>query len=254
MISSIVFILLFLTGSIFFTINVRKVRRNILLGKDVELNNKKSERIKTMILVALGQKKMFERPIPAILHLFLYVAFVITQIELIEIFYDGAVGSHREFRPILGSFYTFIVSFIEILSVLAFVGTIAFLSRRNLLKVPRLVKSELNGWPKLDANFILIGEIILICFIFMMNGADEVLYSRNESHAQILGDGSLGLAISSHLGPVLFGGLESHTLHMIERIGWWGHLIMVFSFLTKSNKNHCFYSLRFFIVEFYIFT
>jgi heterodisulfide reductase subunit C len=232
MVSSIIFIVLFLGASAFFYINAKKVRRNILLGKDVSIKDNKGERIKIMTLIALGQKKMFARPIPAILHLFLYAAFVITQIELIEIVFDGALSHHRAFRPALGGFYTFMVSFIEILSVLAFVGTIAFLARRNLLKVPRLVKSELNGWPKLDANFILLGELTLICFIFMMNGADEVLYSRGISHAENLGDGSLGLAISSHIGPMLFGGMSDGALHVIERIGWWGHLIMVFGFLN----------------------
>lgn len=232
MISSIVFILLFVGGSVFFTRNVLKIRRNILLGKEIDRKDKSSERWKTMLLVAFGQKKMFSRPVPAILHLFLYVAFVITQIELIEIVVDGALGYHRVFRPSLGGFYTFVVSFIEILSVLAFIGTIAFLSRRNLLKVPRLVKSELNGWPRLDANFILLGEITLICFIFMMNGADEVLYSRGLSHAENLGDGSLGLSISSHLGPVLFGGMSDGALHVIERVGWWGHIAMVLGFLN----------------------
>lgn len=175
---------------------------------------------------------MFNRPIPAILHLFLYVAFVITQIELIEIIVDGISGNHRSFRPALGSFYTFIVSLIEILSVLAFIGTIAFLARRNLLKIPRLVKSELNGWPKLDANLILIAEIILICFIFMMNGADEVLYSRGFSHAADLNDGTFNFSISKHLGPLIYGGMPTEGLHAIERIGWWGHLLMVFGFLN----------------------
>lgn len=232
MISSIVFIILFLVSAVFFTINARKIRRNILLGKDVSIKDNRGERFKIMILVAFGQKKMFARPIPAILHFFLYAAFVITQIELIEIIFDGVTGHHRAFRGSLGSFYTFMVSFIEILSVLAFVGTIAFLSRRNLLKVPRLVKSELNGWPKLDANFILLGELTLICFIFMMNGGDEVLYSRGASHAENLGDSSLGLSISSYIGPMFFGGMSNETLHVVERIGWWGHIIMVFGFLN----------------------
>ena len=231
MISILIFIVFFSAGSIFFTLNVLKVRRNILLGKDVNRKDNPSERWKIMTLVALGQKKMFERPIPALLHLFLYVAFIITQIELIEIICDGVLGNHRMFRPSLGSFYTFLVSFIEVLSVLAFIGTIAFLSRRNLLKVPRLVKSELNGWPKLDANFILLGEITLICFIFMMNGADEVLYNNGWSHASE-SKGTFGLAISSHLGPLLFGGMSESSLHIIERIGWWGHLTMVFAFLN----------------------
>jgi heterodisulfide reductase subunit C len=232
MVSSIIFIALLLGSATLFFVNARKIRRNILLGKDISIKDNKGERLKIMTLVALGQKKMFTRPIPAILHLFLYTAFVITQIELLEIVYDGITGHHRAFREALGGFYTFMVSFIEILSVLAFIGTIAFLSRRNLLKVPRLVKSELNGWPKLDANIILIMELTLICFIFMMNGADEVLYSRGDSHAANLGDGSLGLTISSHLGPMIYGSMPNAGLHVIERIGWWGHIIMVFGFLN----------------------
>lgn len=232
MISSIIFVAFFIAGTTFFVINAKKIRRNILLGKNISITDNKAERLKTMILVALGQKKMFTRPIPALLHLCLYAAFVITQIELIEIIFDGVTGHHRAFRASLGGFYTFMVSFIEILSVLAFVATVAFLARRNLLKIPRLVKSELNGWPKLDANIILIMEIILICFIFMMNGADEVLYSRGQSHAENLGDASLGLSISSYLGPLIYGSMPTPGLHVIERIGWWGHIIMVFSFLN----------------------
>jgi ferredoxin len=232
MISSIIFSILLIGSSAFFFINVKKIRRNILLGKDISITDNKSERLKTMILVALGQKKMFTRPVAALLHLCLYAAFVITQIELIEIVFDGITGHHRAFREALGGFYTFMVSFIEILSVLAFIGTIGFLARRNLLKLPRLNMTELNGWAKLDANVILMMELTLICFIFMMNGADEVLYQRGDSHAANLGDGSLGLSISKHLGPLIYGGMPTAGLHVIERIGWWGHIIMVFGFLN----------------------
>jgi heterodisulfide reductase subunit C len=237
MISSIVFAILLVVSSVLFFISIKKIRRNILLGKDISIKDNKSERIKTMVLVALGQKKMFTRPIPAILHLFLYAAFIITQIELIEIVFDGLTGSHRAFRPSLGGFYTFMVSIIEILSVLAFIGTIFFLARRNMLKVPRLVMNELNGWPKLDANIILIMEFTLICFIFMMNGADEVLYQRGQSHAENIGDESLGLAISKYIGPMIYGNMPTPGLHVIERIGWWGHIIMVFVFLNYLPKS-----------------
>lgn len=232
MISTLIFIVLLLVGFGFFTWNVLKIRSNILLGRELDRTDNKGERWKIMTLVALGQKKMFARPIPALLHFALYAAFIITQIELIEIIADGISGSHRLFRPALGGFYTFMVSFIEILSVLAFVATIMFLSRRNLLKLPRLNMKELTGWPKKDANMILLMELTLICFIFMMNGADEVLYSKGLSHAENLGDDSFGFAVSSWLGPILFGGVSEHGLHVIERIGWWGHIFMVFSFLN----------------------
>ncbi|MBS1652929.1 MAG: (Fe-S)-binding protein [Bacteroidetes bacterium] len=232
MISLIAFIIIVVFGTYFFVSNSKKIKRNIFLGKPKTINDNKSERLKTMLLIAFGQKKMFAKPLPAILHLFIYAAFIITQIELIEIFFDGFTGSHRAFRPALGSFYTFMISLIEILSILAFIATVSFLSRRNLLKIPRLVKSELNGWPKLDANLILFAEITLICFIFMMNGADEVLYQKNWSHAINLNDGSLNFSISKIIGPVLFGNMSEAGLHIVERIGWWGHLLMVFGFLN----------------------
>lgn len=241
MLAIIVFAVLTIVGFGFFGWNISKVRSNILLGKDVKRNDQKGERWKVMALVALGQKKMFARPIPALLHLCLYAAFVITQIELIEIIADGLTGNHRMFHGALGGFYTFMVSFIEILSVLAFVATVFFLSRRNLLKLPRLNMKELAGWPQQDANIILIAEIVLICFIFMMNGADEVLYSQGKSHLE--GEGSLGFSISSLIGPAIFGSVSEHGLHLIERIGWWGHILMVFGFL-----NYLPYSKHFHIV------
>lgn len=226
MIAAIIFSALFFGGFGFFIWNMMKIRSNILLGKDIDRKDRSSDRWKTMILVAFGQKKMFTRPIPALLHLAIYAAFIITQIELIEIIIDGVSGSHRFFVDALGGFYTFMISFIEILSVLALVATIAFLSRRNILKLARFQKPEMKGFPTRDANTILLMEIILVSFIFTMNGADEV--------RQVLETGTgYGFAISSHVGPLLFGGItDLHTLHLLEQIGWWGHLAMVLAFLN----------------------
>lgn len=185
-----------------------------------------------MLLVALGQEKMFRKPIPAVLHLFIYTAFVITQIELIEIIADGVSGNHRMFRPALGGFYTFIISFIEILSLLALVATIAFIARRNILRIKRFHKPEMLGFPTFDANLILVMEFLLVMFIFTMNGSDEVLYSRGMSHAENLGDGSFGFTVSSLFAQSIFGGLSNETLHVLERVGWWGHISMVLAFLN----------------------
>lgn len=232
MIAIIVFAVLLIGGLGFFGWNVVKIRKNINLGRDVDRSDNKGERWKTMLLVAFGQQKMFSRPIPALLHLMIYSAFVITQIELLEIFADGLSGDHRMFRASLGGFYTFMISFIEILSVLALFATIIFLSRRNLIKVPRLNMKEMKGWPKIDGNTILFMELILVCCIFTMNGADEVLYQHGHSHAADLGDGSFSFAVSGWLGPVLFDGMSMESLHTLERVGWWGHIFMVFAFLN----------------------
>jgi heterodisulfide reductase subunit C/nitrate reductase gamma subunit len=235
----LLFGLLLIVGFGFFIQNILKIRSNILLGKEIDRSQHATERWKTMLLVALGQKKMFTRPIPALLHLALYAAFVITQIELIEIITDGLTGSHRAFQNSLGSFYTFMISFIEILSLAAFIGTIGFLARRNVLKLPRLTMQELKGWPMKDANLILIMEILLIGFIFTMNGADEAArkLQSNESY---------GFAISQYVGPIFFGRINSEsTLHLLEQIGWWGHIIMVFAFmnyLPYSKHLHIFFA------------
>ncbi len=208
-----------------------KVRRNILLGKEEELQGDPAQRWRNVLLIAFGQKKMFKRFVPAIFHLFIYIAFLFTQIELIEILIDGFTGNHRFFAPVLGGFYTLIISVIEILSVLAFIATFAFLARRNLLKVPRFHKPEMDGWPKLDGNIILYLEILLLIGIFSMNGADKVLQGMGAYHE------TGAFAVSSWLGPALFGGLGEGTLIGIERFGWWLHLLVVYGFLNYLPKS-----------------
>lgn len=208
--------------------NFMKIRRNINLGRDEVIEGNTAERWRNMLLVAFGQKKMFQNMIPAVLHLFIYVAFLFTQIELIEILVDGIFGVHRFFAHYLGVLYPIIISFIEILSVLALVATIAFLARRNILKIARFQKPELKGFPSLDANIILGLEILLVFAIFCMNGADATLQLKGEPHYHPVGP----FAISSRLGPALLGGWDPHLLVGLERFGWWLHYFVVLGFLN----------------------
>ncbi len=228
MIQVLLFALVAIVGIYVAVRNFLKVRRNILLGKAEQIGGREGRRWKNVLLVALGQRKMFKRWVPAVLHLFIYVAFLLTQIELIEIFVDGFFGVHRFFAPYLGGLYTLVINFIEILSVLAFFGTIIFLARRNLLKIPRFHKAEMTLWPKLDANLILIGELALLFGIFSMNGADVLLQQLDPAHYPDTGR----LAISSILGPALFGGWSEGALWLVERFGWWLHFLVVLAFLN----------------------
>ena len=218
-----------------------RLRRNILLGKSDGTADEYEGSWKNVLLVAFGQQKMFKRWIPAVLHLFIYVAFLFTQVELIEIFIDGLFGVHRFFAPYLGLFYTLIISSIELLSVGALIATIVFLARRNLLRIPRFHKAEMTTWPKLDGNLILLGELALLFGIFSMNGADTVLQDLDPKHYPDTGF----LAISGWLGPLLFGGLSEGWLMLIERFGWWLHLLTVFAFLNylpHSKHLHIFFA------------
>jgi heterodisulfide reductase subunit C len=217
------------------------IYRNILLGKPQIINDRKNERWKNVLLIAFGQKKMFKNMIPAIFHLFIYVAFLLTQIELIEILIDGISGKHRVFANILGGFYSFLLNSIEVLSLLALVATFIFLYRRNLLKIPRFIKPELNGWPRLDANIILIGEILLVTGIFLMNSSDGLLQKIDPAHYPFTGN----LAISSTLASMFMADVDLGTLQILERTGWWLHLFVVYGFiiyLPYSKHFHVFLS------------
>lgn len=205
----------------------RRVWKNIRLGKPEKPGGPAAARWRNMLLVAFGQQKMFKKPLPAVLHLFIYVAFLITQIELIEILVDGLGRRHRFFSSFLGGFYTFVISFIELLSVLALVATVAFLARRNVLRLPRFHKPEMKGWPFRDANFILLGEILLIIGIFCMNGGDQVLQARGVEPYHSTG----AFAVSSWLGPALFGSMSDGGVIAVERFGWWLHILTVLGFL-----------------------
>lgn len=227
MISIICFTLLFL-GVVFFSYKkYRRIYLNIKLGKDYSNPNPASEKLKNMALIALGQKKMFSRPIPAIFHFFIYAAFVFTQLELIEILLDGFTGSHRMLGHAMLSccplVYSSLINFIEILSLLALIATVVFLSRRNLLKLPRLNMAELKGWPMRDANIILIGEILLVFGIFLMNSTESAwLTASNETGYHFM---------LSSLFAGLFTSFTPDTLHILSQLGWWLHLIGIFGFI-----------------------
>ncbi len=208
--------------------NFMKVRRNILLGQDEKIEGNTLERWRNVFLIALGQRKMFKLTVAAVLHLFIYVAFLFTQVELLEILIDGAFGTHRFFAEYLGVFYTIIISTIEILTVLAFVATIAFLARRYFIKVERFQKPELKGFPIFDATLILVLELALIFGICCMNGADSVLQIKLPETYHHAGP----FAVSSWLGPAILGKVDVHLLVGIERFGWWLHYFMVLGFLN----------------------
>jgi ferredoxin len=216
-----------------------RILDNIRMGRSEPVTGDTDVRWRRVVLIAFGQQKMFKRLLPAVLHFFIYAAFLLTQVELIEILVDGFTAGHRSLARFLGPFYTILIGFIELLSLLALVATVVFLARRNLLRLPRFWKAEMTAWPRLDANLILVGEILLVGAIFTMNGADYVLQGRDPAHYPPVG----GFPVSAFLGPALFGDLPTDWLMWLERLGWWGHVLIVFAFivyLPYSKHLHIF--------------
>ncbi len=214
-ISNIIFLLLTVIAFYIFAKKILRIKRNIHLGRSIELNDQPLARWKNVFMLALGQKKMFRNIPVALLHLILYVGFIIINIELLEIIIDGIAGTHRFFAPFLGGLYPFLINSFEILAFLVFIACIFFLSRRNILRVKRLISNDLTGWPKTDANLILVIEMVLMGLFLTMNAADP----------------SANFIISSWIKPSL-SNLNEHQLHTIEQSAWWMHILGIYGFMN----------------------
>lgn len=226
--SQFIFVILFILSVWLFARKCEQIRRNINLGREEEVKDQKGKRIKNVLLLALGQKKMFRNPLVAILHLFVYAGFIIINIEILEIILDGILGYHRLFAPI-GSIYIILINAFEVLALLVLSACIVFLVRRNLVKVKRLANKDLNGFPHSDANYILITEIALMSLFLIMNSCDTILATRGVG--EYVNTPSHSFLISGILHP-LFSGLESGTLIGIERTAWWLHILGILAFMN----------------------
>src|ERR1051326_6630597 len=225
-VQQIIFIIMAVFAIGLFTKNMKKVRRNILLGHDEDYTDNPPRRWKNVLLLAFGQKKMFRNPLVAVMHFFIYAGFIIINIEVLEIVLDGCIGKHRLFANALGSFYTFLIDAFEILAVLVLLACIIFLIRRNILKLRRFRSHDLDGWPRSDANYILITEILLMTFFLTMNTADRVLQIRGYEHYHDVGNFFISGFFSKN---VIW---TTSTVQGIERTCWWLHITGIFAFLN----------------------
>lgn len=232
------FVLILGAAGFILTKRIKFIQRNILLGKSETRNDQPDSRWKTMLLVALGQQKMFKRIVPAFLHLLIYVGFLVINLEVLEFVLDGILGTHRLFAPYLGPFYTVLINVFEFLAVAVLVSCVAFLIRRSVMKVERFNQPELKGWPALDATTILVVEIILMGAILTMNASDQLLASRGDVNYIDLGP----LFFSSLIQP-LFEGMSDGALIVLERTAWWFHIVGILAFaiyVTYSKHLHIF--------------
>ncbi len=225
----ILFILISAASVWFFTKKVKEISRNIKLGRDEDISDNKPLRWKNVLLLALGQKKMFRNPLVAVLHFFVYAGFIIINIEVLEIVLDGIFGTHRMFAPVLGGFYTFLINSFEVLALLVLVSVIIFLIRRNIIKLKRFASNDLDGWPRSDANYILITEVVLMSLFLFLNASDTLLQARGVEHYSAHPTGSF--IISQYLHPLL-NGMGTDDLQMLERTCWWLHIVGIFAFLN----------------------
>lgn len=226
--TTILFAILLVIGFGFFAINIKKIIRNIKLGKELDRFDNSSARWKNMAMIALGQSKMVKRPIAGLLHIIVYVGFVIINIELLEIIIDGLFGTHRVFS-FLGGFYDFLIASFEILAFLVLVAVIVFYIRRNIINLKRFIHSDLKGWPKSDANYILYFEIVLMSLFLLMNAADFQLQHIPGGFGHYKQVGSF--PISQFISP-LFNGMSPSLVMLIERGAWWMHITGILIFLN----------------------
>lgn len=234
--AQLIFVTLLASAVFLFAKNMLQIRKNILLGLPEDLSDQPRLRWKNLLLLALGQKKMFKNPLVAVLHFIIYAGFIIINIEVLEIVFDGLLGTHRLFLPLLGGAYTFLINGFEVLAVGVWLVCIVFLVRRNLLELKRFISKDLNGWPRSDANYILIAEIILMTLFLMMNATDRALQLKGAAHYHDTGN----FIFSGWIAP-LFSHFSTTTLEVVEKASWWLHItgILVFlNYLPYSKHLH----------------
>ena len=229
LIQQILFVLLLTTAIWLFSMQITRIRKNIALGQPEDFSGNTAQRWKNVLLLALGQKKMFAKPFVAFMHLIIYVGFIVINIEVAEIVTDGVFGTHRVFQGFLGSLYVFLINCFEWLAIGVVLVCVVFLARRNLLKLKRLNQTELLGWPKTDANLILITEIVLMSLFLTMNAVDTFLQQNGIQPYATHFTGNF--AISGLLQP-LFSAMNTNTLIILERSAWWLHIAGILAFLN----------------------
>jgi heterodisulfide reductase subunit C len=219
-----IFLAVLVSGVLFFAKNVGKLKRNIALGRDLEITGSKKERWNNLLMIALGQSKMVRRPVSGILHVVVYLGFIIINIEVLEIVIDGIFGSHRIFS-FLGGLYGFLIGSFEIFAVLVLLAVIVFWWRRNVRRIARFLNPEMKGWPKQDANYILYFEVVLMTLFLVMNATDSSFQAMES-----------GNTVSQFIAP-WFAGFSESTIHLVERSAWWLHIVGILVFL-----NYLYYS------------
>jgi heterodisulfide reductase subunit C len=223
---NLLFLIILCLGFGYFALNVKKIVRNVKLGQAVNRTDNASERWKNMAMIALGQSKMVKRPIAGILHIIVYVGFIVINLELLEIIIDGIFGTHRIFS-FLGGFYNVLIASFEILALLVLVAVVIFWIRRNVIEINRFVNSDMKSWPKNDSNYILYFEVVLMTLFLTMNASDLWLQEMNVSHYNQAGS----FPVSQFIAP-LFDGLSEGVVMVIERAAWWLHIIGILIFLN----------------------
>ena len=232
--SSILFAIIFFVAIAVFTRNICRIIRNINLGHKIDRSDQKSKRWKHMTRVALGQSKMVVRPIAGLLHIIVYVGFVVINIELLEIVLDGFLGTHRVLSPYLGGTYNVLIATFEIFALLVILAVSVFWLRRNAMKIRRFWKPEMKGWPKKDADYILYIELVLMFLFLTMNASDYWLQQHPEGQSYYTQAGSFPVSI--WITP-FFDGMSYATVVFIERTAWWLHILGILAFL-----NYLYYS------------
>ena len=240
-ISNIIFLVVFLVAITFFIRNLNRIIANIKLGRDIDRSDRSTDRWKNMFRVAVGQSKMTRRPVAGILHIILYLGFVIINIEVIEIIVDGVFGSHRFLSSILPiGLYNFLIGSFEILAILVLVACVIFLVRRNIIRIKRFWNKEMTSWPRTDANLILVFEILLMSAFLIMNATDGLLFAAGNPHYLT----SFSNPISQYF-QFIFTGMDTANLVTVERFTWWFHIIGILGFMNYvliSKHLHIFFA------------
>jgi len=195
------------------------------------------KRFIVMMDVAIGQTKIFRRPVIGFFHALVFWGFCVIIFGSIEMLIDGLFGLERSLK-VIGIFHNIIMASGDTFALLVAISILIFMARRLFMHVSRFEGIEMKKKSHQDANLALSMILLLMLSLLGMNAAYiQLQITANEPIYGIYPVGAM-------LAPV-FSDLSFPEVKLAHEIFWWSHILLIFIFaniLPYSKHFHVFLS------------
>ncbi len=198
--------------------------------------NEIGRRFGVMMEVAIGQTKIFRRPVMGFLHALVFWGFLVILIGSIEVVIDGLTGTERVLS-FLGVVYNIIMASGDIFALVIAIAILVFLARRIFLNVKRFSGIEMKHISHLDANVAL--TVILLLMLSLLGMNTFYLLASAVSGHEIVGVYPVSQLLASWINA------DAFSNEVLYQFNWWTHIVLIFVFanyLPYSKHFHVFMS------------
>lgn len=214
-ISNLVFAVILAVALGFFARSARRLNRWLHIGRDEVRTDHPTQRTKNFLLIGLAQTKILREPVGGMMHALVFWGFCVLGLGTLEIMVQGLYTPFTWDLLLPRVLYVPYVVSQEIFAVFVLIPVAYLLYRRLIIKPKRF--AEVSG---ADAVFILSMIATLMITLLLL----FVMELRT-------GASTDGRIISGLLLP-LAQGVSADTAHVVARVSWWMHAVLILYFLN----------------------